>query len=168
MIVTLNYYTIFGDGDCGDTLEWEVEIDGAAEKAYLQAKEEDRPFTDFPELMEVLSEARKEIEEDELANFADDEYAMECLGLDPVDPDDINIKVKARDEYTLDLLGLQSLSEEELDNWDANNLDENRLPRICDFDKDFEPMSPFDLGWSLVVEFEEDEENEEDEEDEEF
>lgn len=161
MKVTLNYYTSFGDGDYGDTLEWEVEIDGAAEKAYIQAKKEDRPFTDFPELMKVLSEASKEIEEDELANFADDEYAMECLGLDPVAPEEINEKVKERDEYTLNLLGLQSMSEEELNNWDANNLDENQLPMVCDFDKDFEPTSPFDLGWSLIVEFEEDEEDDE-------
>ena len=44
-----------------------------------------------------------------------------------------------------------TMSDEELEEWDAYDLDE--VPTIKDFKEDFEPYSPYDEGWSLNVHF---------------
>ena len=49
-------------------------------------------------------------------------------------------------DWTVDLN-----DEDELDEWDANDLED--LPLIKNFVEDFEPCSPYDSGWSLNVEF---------------
>ena len=55
--------------------------------------------------------------------------------------------VKNRDPYALEFFGLLDADDEELEDWDADFLDE--IPTIADFIEDFEPYSPFDEGWSL-------------------
>lgn len=151
--VELQYGVVFGKCDASDWIEWEIDLAGEAEAAYLKAKRFHMPFDVFPELEAALSDAYSEIEAQEIENSIefDDEYVQECIGRYSVDPDDINDLVANRDAHALEFFGLTDLSEEELDERDANELDE--LPDVCDFDEDFEPSSPFDGGWILNVEF---------------
>lgn len=75
---------------------------------------------------------------------------MECQGCIPLDPDEVNDMVADRDPHALEFFGLSDMSDEELDEWDAHNVD---MPTLSEFDPDFEPYSPFDEGWSLNVEY---------------
>jgi hypothetical protein len=76
---------------------------------------------------------------------------MECQGEAEMDPDELNDLVAARDPHALEFFGLTDADEEDLEEWDANDLDE--LPLIKDFVEGFEPYSPYDEGWILHVEF---------------
>lgn len=147
------YGVDFGAGDASDWIDYSEALDDDAAEAYLKAKKLRLPYESFPVLRRALDSVYESIKEEEESNMLsmDDEYTMECLGKCPVDPDDINDLVADRDPYTLEYFELTDLSEEELDEWDANYLDE--LPDVCDFEKDFEPSSPFNGGWSLNVEF---------------
>ena len=58
-----------------------------------------------------------------------------------------------RDPYTLAFFALRDADDEELEAWDAYDLDDDEVPTIAQFRKDFEPCSPFDAGWILTVEF---------------
>lgn len=80
-----------------------------------------------------------------------DEYAIECTGRVAMDPDELNDLVADRDPHALEFFGLTDADEDELEEWDANDLDE--LPLRCDFEEGFEPYSPFDEGWTLNVIF---------------
>lgn len=80
-----------------------------------------------------------------------DEYAMECTGQMEMDPDELNGLVADRDPHALEFFGLTEADEEELEEWDAHDLD--KLPLRCDFEEGFEPYSPFDEGWILNVQF---------------
>ena len=164
--VELQYSVTFGKGDSSDWIEWEVDLIGKEEEAYLRAKMLRLSLNDVPELRGVLAAAYEEIEKGEIENLieGEDEYVMECTGRLPVDPDEINELVADRDRHTLEFFGLTDLADEELDEWDANDLDE--LPEVCDFREDFEPISPFDEGYSLNVEFAECPDEEDVEEDE--
>ena len=104
-------------------------------------------------LRELLSRAYDDIEEEEISNgiFYGDDYVLECTGRMPVDADDINDLVADRDPHALEFFGLTGKSDEELDRWDANDLDE--LPDVCDFEEGFEASSPYDAGWILRVQF---------------
>jgi hypothetical protein len=95
----------------------------------------------------------KDIEEEEFSNGLSygDEYVMECQGEAEVDPDEINDLIADRDPHALAFFGLEDADDDELDEWDANDLDE--LPLIKDFVEGFEPYSPYDEGWTLNVEF---------------
>ena len=168
MTITLNYGVTFGKGDGSDVFEWEVDLDEEQEAAYRRALMTGASFEDFPELQALCDEAYPEIEEQELDSFinTDDEYTLECLGEAPVDPDEINDLVHSRDPHAIAFFGLDDLSEEELDEWDANELDE--LPLIKDFVEDFVPESPFDNGWTLNVWLPENDDEVDDEEIEEY
>lgn len=164
--VVLQYGVWFGKCDASDWIEWEVDVTGEAEEAYLRAKMLRLPLDEIPELESVLDDAREEIAETEIENMIDydDEYVRECTGRHPVDPDEINELVRKRDPHTLQFFGLEDKSDEELDDWDAN--DEDELPYVCDFDESFKPSSPFDGGYRLTVEFAEHPDEEELEEEE--
>lgn len=152
--IELRYAAVFGKGDGSDWFEYEYDLTEKQIAAYHLAVKMRKPLDSVDELAEVLSAAHKEIEEEEIENLCDaeDEYALECQGRIPVDANRLNELVHNADPYTLEFLELQDLSQEELEDWDANcDLDE--LPLICDFDQDFEPCSPFDGGYSLFVEF---------------
>ena len=160
--VELTYYATFGPGDGSERIEWWVELDGEEEEAYLKAKTLRLPFDHFPVLNDVLKRAESEIAEEEMQNLLEngDSYAEECTGQYKVDPETINELVAERDEYTLEYFGLTDLSDEELDEWSADDLDE--LPDVCDFEEGFEPINPFlEGGYGLTVFFSEDPENDE-------
>lgn len=77
-----------------------------------------------------------------------DEYILNCYGLVPVDATKINKLVAQRDKHTLEFLGLENSSNEELKNWNANNLE--KLPLVKDFEKDFTPINPLlDRVWVI-------------------
>ena len=80
-----------------------------------------------------------------------DKYTMECQGIAEVDPEKINDLIADRDPHALAFFGLEDADEDELDEWDANDLFELLL--IKDFVEGGEPYSPFDEGWILKVEF---------------
>lgn len=151
--VELQYGAVFGKGDGSDWFEWEIELDGEEEAAYLRAKRLRLNLNECSELEGVLAAAYKEIKEEETRNMIDagDEYAIECTGQVEMDPDELNDLVADRDPHTLEFFGLAGMSEEELEEWSAYDLDE--LPLRCDFEEGFEPYSPFDEGYSLIVQF---------------
>ena len=164
MTINLNWGVVFGKGDSSDVFEWEVELTEEQERAYKRALMTGASFEDYPELEELCSEAYSEIEEEELDNLRsfDDEYTLECLGETEVDADEINELVHSRDPHAIEFFNLSELSDEELEEWDANDLDE--LPLIKDFQEGFEPESPFNCGWILNVWLPENDEYPEDEE----
>ena len=100
-----------------------------------------------------MARAYEEIEEMESQNGIDleDEYVLECQGLAQMDEDELNELVAARDPHALSFFGLTEATDEKLEEWDAYDLDE--VPTIAEFQKDFEPYSPYDAGWTLHVEF---------------
>ena len=151
--IDIIYWVTFGKGDSSDEIDWTIELTDDEEKIYDHAVENNIPLNEIPELECVLNRAYKEIEEAEIMNGLDygDEYVMECQGEAEVDPSEINALVADRDPYTLEFFGLEDADEDDLDEWDANDLDE--LPLIKDFVEDFEPHSPYDEGWTLHVEF---------------
>lgn len=153
MTVELRYGVIFGKGDGSDWLDWEVDLTDEETEIYKNAVANETPLEDVEELKGALERAYKEIEQEEIDNALsyEDEYVMECQGEIEVDPDEINELVQKRDPYTLAFFELTDATDEELDEWDANDLDE--LPLVKDFEKDFEPRSPYDYGWTLIVEF---------------
>ena len=153
MTIILNYGISTGKLDLGERFEREVDLSPEEEEAYIKAAMAGKSFEDDPVLREMLKEEYDELEEEELDNLieAEDEYTLECLGQTVVDPDEINELVQNGDPHAIEFFGLEDLSDEELKEWDANDLEE--LPRIADFEEDFEPESPFDCGWTLNLWF---------------
>ena len=151
--VELQYGTVFGKCDASDWFPWEITLSGAEEAAYLRAKKLWLDPNECEKLQGVLADAYEEIKEQETQNLIDcgDEYAMECTGQVEMDTDELNDLVADRDPHALEFFGLTEADEDELEEWDAHDLDE--LPLRCDFEEDFEPYSPFDEGWQLVVQF---------------
>ena len=151
--VEIRYGVTFGKCDSSDWIDYEVELTDEEEVAYENAIENEIPLSDVPELEAALARAYEDIEEMEIQNGIDleDEYVMECQGLAPMDEDELNELVAARDPHVLSFFGLTEATDEELEEWDAYDLDE--VPTIADFKEDFEPYSPYDAGWTLNVEF---------------
>lgn len=154
-IVEVQYGVVFGKCDASDWFDFEVELTDEEEVAYDHAVANEIPLEDVPELQDALRRAYDEIEEMEIQNGLDseDEYVMECQGTLPMDLDELNQLVADRDPHALAFFGLEEASEEELEEWDAYDLDEEDIPTIADFKEDFEPESPYDCGWTLNVQF---------------
>lgn len=152
-IVDIRYGVTFGKGDSSDWIDWTVDLTDEEEKIYDHAIENKLPLNEIPELENALRRAYADIEEEEISNGLSygDEYVMECQGEAEVDPDEINDLIADRDPHALAFFGLEDADDDELDEWDANDLDE--LPLIKDFVEGFEPYSPYDEGWILNVEF---------------
>lgn len=153
MTVELRYGVIFGKGDSSDWCEWEIELTPEEEIAYKNAVENKIPLNEVKELINALQRAYEEIECEEIENALDydEEYVMECQGLIEMDTDELNELVHSKDPHALEFFDLTDASDEEIEDWDAEYLDE--IPTIQEFDEDFEPYSPFDEGWELDVEF---------------
>lgn len=151
--VELRYGVIFGKGDSSEWIDWSIELTDEETDIYDHAVANKIPLNDIPELKDALDRAYQEIEAEEIANGIDygDEYVLECQGEAEMDTLELNELVADRDPYALEFFGLEDLDDEELDEWDANDLDE--IPLIKDFVEDFEPYSPYDEGWTLKVEF---------------
>ena len=153
MTVELTYWVSFGSGDSSDNLEWEVELTPEEEIAYNNALKNEIPLNEVVELQGALHRAYKEIQKVEICNSIEmeDEYAMECQGEIEMDCDELNDLIEHRDPHALAFFDLTDATEDELDEWDAYDLDE--IPLVKDFVEDFEPTSPYDEGWTLNVEF---------------
>lgn len=153
MTVELRYGVIFGKGDSSDWIDWEIELTPEEEIAYKNAIENKILLEDVEELKPALRRAYDEIEAEEISNGLDygEEYVMECQGELEMDCDELNDLVDNRNPHALAFFGLTDATEDELENWDAYDLDE--VPLIKDFVEGFEPSSPYDAGWTLVVEF---------------
>lgn len=151
--VDIRYGIILGKGDASDWMDYEIGLTDEEAVAYDNAIADEIPLSDVSDLQDALERAYEEIEDIEIQISIDteDEYVMECQGLAPMDEDELNDLVADCDPYALAFFGLENASEEELEEWDASDLDE--LPSIADFKKDFEPYSPFEEGWRLQVEF---------------
>ena len=151
--VALHYGVVWGKGDSSDWIDWSIELTDEEEKIYDHAIENEIPLEDIPELEGALRRAYDEIEAHEISMGIDngDEYTMECQGLAADAPDEINDLIADRDPHALAFFGLEDADDEELDEWNANDLEE--LPLIKDFVEGFEPYSPYDEGWILNVEF---------------
>ena len=150
--VDIHYGVSFGRLDSSDWIDESVRLTDEEEAIYDEAVRLHKDLNEIPELEPALERAYEDIECEEISNGIDneDEYVLECQGLLPVDPDDINDKVAERDPHTLEFFDLAGLSDEELDAWDANDVE---MPALREFDESYEPYSPFDEGWSLYVKF---------------
>ncbi|MBQ5656200.1 MAG: hypothetical protein IIV14_02050 [Bacteroidaceae bacterium] len=152
-IVPVQYGVTFGKCDSSDWIDFDVALTEEEAVAYDKAVAEGVALNDVPELQDALRRAYEEIEEMEIENGIDmeDEYVKECQGLAPMDEDELNKLVAARNPHALVFFGLTNATDEELEKWDAYDL--NEVPTIKDFCEDFEPYSPYDEGWSLTVAF---------------
>ena len=153
MIVQLRYGVTFGKGDSSDWIDWKIELTDEEAAIYEHAVANQIPLNEVLELQDALQRAYEEIEEEEISMGIDngDEYVLECQGEAEMDPYELNDLIADRDPHALEFFGLSDADEDELDEWDANDLVE--LPLIKDFVEGFEPYSPYDEGWSLYVEF---------------
>lgn len=153
MLGEIRYGVTFGKCDSSDWIDWEIDLTDEEEEAFKKAARMGEDPNTVPELQDALQRAYDDIECEEISMGIDneDEYVLECQGLIEMDPDELNDLVANRDPKALAFFGLTDASDEELEEWDANDLDE--LPKLCDFDPDFEPESPYDHGWDLSVEF---------------
>lgn len=151
--VPIHYGVIFGKGDSTDWIDYEITLTDDESAVYDKAVADGVDPNDVPELQSAIWRAYKEIEEMEIENGLayGNEYVMECQGVAPMDPDELNDFVADRDSHALEFFGLIDATDEELEDWDAYDLDE--LPTIADFQEDFEPYSPYDEGWTLNVKF---------------
>ena len=151
--VEVRYGVTFGKGDSSDWIDGEVDLTDEEAAIYDAAIASETPLEDVKELKDALQRAYDDIEEMEIQNGIDmeDEYVMECQGLAQMDPDELNELIASRDPHALQFFGLEDADEDELYEWDANDLDE--LPTSQEFNPDFEPYSPYDEGWILHVEF---------------
>ena len=151
--VEIRYGVTFGKCDSSDWINYEVELTDEEAAVNDEAIENETPLADIPELQDALNRAYEEIEEMEIQNGIDleDEYVLECQGLAQMDEDELNELVAARDPHALSIFGMTEATDEELEEWDAYDLEE--VPTIADFKEDFEAYSPYDEGWSLHVEF---------------
>ena len=156
-MVELYYTVLFGKGDGSEKIEWWTELSPEEEQAYHNAIENGEDLDEVPELQGVLQRAAENIEVEEIENAREmqDETVLEYLGEIPIDPDDLNELVASGDEKVLEVLGL---TEDDVESFDANDLDEVDLPLVKDVDPDFEPCSPFESGWVLSVHFKQEEE----------
>jgi hypothetical protein len=77
--VLLQYCGVYADGDAGDFIEWEAEIDGADEAAYLHAREQGLDLNDYEDLEAFLAAQREEIEAVETENGTFDPDEMDIL-----------------------------------------------------------------------------------------
>lgn len=151
--VKIRYCTVFGKLHTSEWTEYSYDLTDEEAELYEHAVANKTPLRDVPALQEALWGAYDEIEKAELriGIETEDEYVMECQGLAPMDTEELNELVADRDPDALAFFGLVGLSDEELDEWDADELEE--IPTIAEFHKDFEPYSPYDEGWILQVEF---------------
>ena len=152
-VVPIRYGVTFGKGDSSDWIDYEVELTDEEITAYCAALMKKIPLDSVVELEDALQRAYVEIEEMEIQNGIDmeDEYVLECQGLAPMDENELNELVADRDPHALAFFGLEDADDENLDEWDAYDLEE--VPTIAEFQEDFEPYSPYDAGWTLHVEF---------------
>lgn len=153
MTVDLIYYVTFGKGDSSECMDWMVDLTDEEEAIYKNAIENGLSLECVEGLEDALSRAYEEIEEEEIYLGIENEYeyVLECQGKVPMETDELNRLVAERDPHALEFFGLTNASDEEIENWDADNLTE--IPLVCDFDEEFEPYSPFDEGWGLTVAF---------------
>lgn len=149
----IRYGVIFGKCDSSDWIDWEIDLTDEEEEIYDNALAKKQSLNDIPELQAALRRAYEEIEKKEIDMGIEneDEYVLKCQGLLAMDPDKLNDLVANRDSHALEFFSLEDADDDELDEWDANDLDE--LPLIKDFVENFEPYSPYDEGWRLNVQF---------------
>lgn len=152
-IVEIQYGVTWGKGDSSEWIDETFELTDEEAEIYDRAIADGILLEDVPELQKALDRAYAEIEEMEIQNGIDmeDEFVMECQGLAPMDQEELNDFIAERDPHALAFFGLEDASDEELEAWDAYDLED--VPTIADFQEDFEPSSPYDVGWSLSVRF---------------
>jgi hypothetical protein len=151
--VAIHYGVTFGKGDSSDWIDYEIELTDEEAAIYDDAIAKEILLEDVPELQKALERVYPEIEEIAIENGLEfgDEYTEKCQGVAEMDPDELNDLVAERDPHTLEFFGLTDADDDELDEWDANDLDE--LPLVKDFVEGFEPYSPFDEGYILSIEY---------------
>ena len=147
MEMTLYYraWSVDGEG------EWNVPLTADEEKAYARIAVTGADPQDVPEFAHLCARAYPDIERalTDMLREAGDEYCLECLGEVPADPDELLDLVRARDPHALAFFGLEGADEDEIDEWDPDELYE--YPLVRDFYEDFEPASPFEEGRNLCV-----------------
>lgn len=152
MELSISYGVVFGKCDASDRIDYDtVELsDEEAKAVMLEALTGDwDEILEYPELKETYDNLYSEIEDMEIENNLDmeDEYTMECQGTIPMDEDELNDLVHEKDPHALEFFGLQDADDEEIEEWDASDLDE--IPTVAEFTPGFEPESPYDCGWDL-------------------
>lgn len=153
MTVIIKCRIDFGEDVRTDWFDFLLELNSKEETVYNNAIKKQLPLNEVHGLKKALSSAYEDLEEQIIKLHIDngDKYVMECTGQYVVDSNLIDQLVQARDPHSLRVFGLEELSDDELEDWSANDLD--WLPNYSDFDEAFESSSPFDNDWSLIVKF---------------
>ncbi len=147
--VKMRFRLVFGDIGPEPWIYKTVVFYGDAEKAYILANRFHLPYEVFPVLVERLNNSSNDITEEEIS---EEVYRIvHYIGNKNIEPVELNQLVGSRDEYALIYLNLENLTEEELDKWDANNLD--HLPKYCEVVENFEYKCIVNVAWTMDLEF---------------
>lgn len=154
MELILNYTVKLGKYDNNeDVFEWKATLTEEQEEAYNAAVMTGDDFEDVPELQELCEEVYAAVEKQELQKMlrAKDDYeVLKALGEVTVDAEEMNKLVHSKDPYALQFFNLESLTDNELDKWDAAEFE--RLPLVKEYRKDFIPQSPFGKEYQYRIE----------------
>lgn len=152
-VIKVQYYVVFGRGDCSDTQEIEISLNEDEIKAYKKAYEEEIPLEDIEELKNVLNRAYLEACEIETDNliYSGDPDAAEYVGRIDVTKEDLEARVHNKEKKALEFLELNDLSDEELEKWNADGLDE--MPCLYEVDSNYDDINLFDELYTLKVYF---------------
>lgn len=142
-----------GKRERGPEQIWEYEVSGPEAKLYKEALEAKRSFREYPELMDVLKKAEKEIHRAEMEKFLDspkENFVFLSFSIGVMEPSYITYFVHNHTEQMLKYFELQGLSEEEIAAWDAEqDLEEMPTwPAYCK--EEAEILDPFDRGYYML------------------
>ena len=152
-MVLVRYSQSFGKCDGGEVVDLDIDLTLDEQKVYdaeierikneilendpelsldeIELTDDDvECLNQLPELSEALQRAAIEAMECEASEYCNEEF-VEALGLNEMDAYEIEELVKKRDPYTLKYFNLESVTNEELEEWTADELDE--IPMVCEF-----------------------------------
>ena len=84
-------------------------------------------------------------------DYSGDIDASEYMGRLEISKEELEARVHSGEKKAIVFLELGGLTEEELRNWTADDLDE--LPYLCDVDDSYDDINLFDGPYTLKVKF---------------
>lgn len=159
MTVDVIYEVKRNDGSDDEMFLMETELTEEEEQIVLQAGKLRKSLNSIESLNEARMREYGFVERTLTYDALEqgNKYVMECIGNNPVDPDELNDLVHSRNKEAIEFFGFEDMSDEELLQWDAHKM--KLLPPEYFFRPEAE--GPFDLKWELISRFPEVSENKE-------